>query len=331
MLTEQEVIDELSHFYRENDARIVERPPVWQPAHERGAKPSWRMQLLATAAVLLLLLAVGLLVHEARLLNRVPAKSPAPKAQSYRGYQAMLGRDVAGVQAAIYSGCDTTADKGCPPALVKLTASVQRMLDDLNTVPPPPRLAGIIVDLRLHFASIISNLNAAAVDFQAGNQDKMHTDISNAGSEWGDASSMAADIAGGHQVTIASYKQTVANESLDKSFSCPAACQQLLTQAPSRCVRDPNCESDAKIFQLDVESTLTSIASVIPPAELSAQDMALVGDLSRADVALRQMISVLSAGTASDDQTSQISSAQSLLASALNRFRDDTRRVLNKS
>jgi photosystem II stability/assembly factor-like uncharacterized protein len=91
MLTEQEVVDHLTSFYRTVDETIEERAPAWRPGLSRlRSGPSWRVQLMATAALLVLAIGVGLLVREARLIKPTsPVTSPAPRAGSalviYRG------------------------------------------------------------------------------------------------------------------------------------------------------------------------------------------------------------------------------------------------------
>jgi photosystem II stability/assembly factor-like uncharacterized protein len=84
MLTEQEVEVQLTSFYRTMDETIEERAPAWRPGLSRlRGGPSWRVQLMATAALLVLALGVGLLVREARLIKPTsPVSSPAPRAGS---------------------------------------------------------------------------------------------------------------------------------------------------------------------------------------------------------------------------------------------------------
>ncbi len=76
-MPEQDVAERLTSFYRAVDEAIPDRPVAWRrpddlhrPAH------SWRMQLLATAALLLLIVVLGFLIREARLHQATgPAKS----------------------------------------------------------------------------------------------------------------------------------------------------------------------------------------------------------------------------------------------------------------
>lgn len=84
MLTEQEVENQLTSFYRTMDETVEERAPVWHPGLSRlRGGPSWRVQLMATAALLVLAIGVGLLVREARLIKPTsPVSSPAPRAGS---------------------------------------------------------------------------------------------------------------------------------------------------------------------------------------------------------------------------------------------------------
>jgi photosystem II stability/assembly factor-like uncharacterized protein len=84
MLTEQEVEKQLTSFYRTMDETIEERAPAWRPGLARlGGRPSWRVQLMATAALLVLAIGVGLLIREARLIKPTsPVTSPAPRAGS---------------------------------------------------------------------------------------------------------------------------------------------------------------------------------------------------------------------------------------------------------
>jgi photosystem II stability/assembly factor-like uncharacterized protein len=74
--TEQEVVEQLTRFYRETDEAIPRQVDAWQPDLRRR-QTSWRRQVLATAAVLALIAGVGLLVREARLFRQnAPATSP---------------------------------------------------------------------------------------------------------------------------------------------------------------------------------------------------------------------------------------------------------------
>jgi photosystem II stability/assembly factor-like uncharacterized protein len=83
MLTEQEVVDELTNFYRTMDDAVDERTPAWRPGLSRLRSPSWRVQLMATAALLVLAIGVGLLVREARLIKPTsPVTSPGPRGDS---------------------------------------------------------------------------------------------------------------------------------------------------------------------------------------------------------------------------------------------------------
>jgi photosystem II stability/assembly factor-like uncharacterized protein len=84
MLTEQEVENQLTSFYRTMDETIEERAPAWRPGLSRlRSRPSWRVQLMATAALLVLAIGVGLLIREARLIKPTePVTSPAPRAGS---------------------------------------------------------------------------------------------------------------------------------------------------------------------------------------------------------------------------------------------------------
>ena len=82
MLTEQDVVDQLTSFYRTMDEAVEERAPAWRPGIGRlRSRPSWRLQLMATAALLVLAIGVGLLIREARLTRTTsPVSSPAPRA-----------------------------------------------------------------------------------------------------------------------------------------------------------------------------------------------------------------------------------------------------------
>lgn len=67
MMPDQFVLDRLTSFYRAIDVAIPDRSPTWRPDTRRPAAAGWRIQLLATAALLLLSVAVGFLIHQARL------------------------------------------------------------------------------------------------------------------------------------------------------------------------------------------------------------------------------------------------------------------------
>ena len=55
MLTEQEVENQLTSFYRTMDETVEERAPAWRPGLSRlRGGPPWRVQLMATAALLVL-------------------------------------------------------------------------------------------------------------------------------------------------------------------------------------------------------------------------------------------------------------------------------------
>lgn len=78
MLTEQEVENQLTSFYRTMDETVEERAPAWHPGLSRlRGGPSWRVQLMATAALLVLAIGVGFLIREARLIKPTsPVSSP---------------------------------------------------------------------------------------------------------------------------------------------------------------------------------------------------------------------------------------------------------------
>ena len=84
MLTEQEVVDQLTSFYRTMDEAVEERAPAWRPGLGRlRNRPSWQVQLMATAALLVLAVGVGLLIREARLIKAPsPVTSPVPRSGS---------------------------------------------------------------------------------------------------------------------------------------------------------------------------------------------------------------------------------------------------------
>jgi photosystem II stability/assembly factor-like uncharacterized protein len=80
MVTEREVIAELTSYYRALDDAVAEPVPAWHLERTRARNaPSWRMQLLATAALLALIVGIGVLIREARMSNPTPpARSPSP-------------------------------------------------------------------------------------------------------------------------------------------------------------------------------------------------------------------------------------------------------------
>ncbi len=84
MLTEQDVIDQLTSFYHTMDEAIEKRAPAWRPGSGRlRSRPSWQLQLMATAALLALAIGVGLLIREARVFKPPsPVTTPAPRAGS---------------------------------------------------------------------------------------------------------------------------------------------------------------------------------------------------------------------------------------------------------
>jgi photosystem II stability/assembly factor-like uncharacterized protein len=99
MLTEQEVEKQLTSFYRTMDETIEERAPAWRPGLARlRSGPSWRVQLMATAALLVLAIGVGLLIREARLIKPTsPVTSPAPRAGSALVVNATNGQTPVGL------------------------------------------------------------------------------------------------------------------------------------------------------------------------------------------------------------------------------------------
>lgn len=84
MVTEQEVVEQLTSFYRTMDEAIPAAAPAWRPGSRRPRSPqSWRMQLTATAALLALAIGAGLLIRQARLQKPpTPVTSPSPRAGS---------------------------------------------------------------------------------------------------------------------------------------------------------------------------------------------------------------------------------------------------------
>lgn len=81
MLTENEVVEQLTRFYRTMDDAVSERAPAWQLFDgRRRSRQTWRMQLLATAALLALVVGIGILIRESHLLKQAtPVTTPGPR------------------------------------------------------------------------------------------------------------------------------------------------------------------------------------------------------------------------------------------------------------
>lgn len=77
-MPEQGVTDRLTSFYRAVDAAIPERAPAWQLDTRPAAAGGLRFQLLATAALLVLVAVVAILITEARLHSSTQPAHPGP-------------------------------------------------------------------------------------------------------------------------------------------------------------------------------------------------------------------------------------------------------------
>jgi len=84
MMAERDVVERLTNLYREIDDAIPDVPPSWRPeSHRRLSRQSWRIQLLATAALLVLVIGGAVLIKEARLQpSPAPVTSPSPQSAS---------------------------------------------------------------------------------------------------------------------------------------------------------------------------------------------------------------------------------------------------------
>jgi len=84
MMAERDVVDRLTNLYREIDDAIPELPPSWRPdSHRRLSRQSWPIQLLATAALLVIVIGGAVLIKEARLRpSPAPVTSPSPQSTS---------------------------------------------------------------------------------------------------------------------------------------------------------------------------------------------------------------------------------------------------------
>lgn len=297
MLTEQEVVEQLTRFYQTVDEAISERAPAWRPdGRPTRRRQSWRMQLLATAALLALIIGVAILIRESRLLNpTAPAASPTP-AQAIKAYQAMIRTDEAKLLNSESNHCNTIQDTGCPAAAAVVIDAAQHWLDDFNRSQAPARFARVDAQARRNLAPIISDLNALVTAYRAQDQAGMDAAVTAGLIKQDFLIGEVADILGSSQGTVSIYAESV-RAHLQALKDCQP-CKDLVTRQQLNCsvAESQGCLDNVDVTRQYIERFQGSLLLVYAPDALAAKDERLQADLFRADQALVAMTATLKAG-----------------------------------
>jgi hypothetical protein len=322
MVTEQDVIAGLRSYYQELDESVTGRPPQWRHRRNGWSAGSWKMQLLATAALLLLLIGAGVLIHEARLLN---GKAPVTTHTSRTAaYQNMVSVDFAKFSAFQPLSCASVQDSGCPLILANFAEAGDRALNDFDSVPPPPEFAQIAAELRQHLRLFLTDYKSAEVAFGAADQRTMLASENSAANEVSAIDLLANDVIRAISVSATDYRQQI-ELLLENLQVCREACQAVLLQPNAICPAAAECMSSEVAMQGTLEEIQGALASHIPPAFLSRDDSRLENDLVAAHAALDQMI-MLNGNPR--NVSSEYSAAQRSLASAIDAFSTEAHRIL---
>ena len=316
MVTEQEALDALSQYYRELDAAIPARPPAWRPDRRWGPSAgSWRRQLLATAAVLLLIIGAGALIHVAQELKHTnPVTTPSPQV---RAYQSVVSSDEQGVVAESKTTCQTTQTTGCPEAITALRGAAQRWLNDLDHYAPPARFAAVELELRQNLGMLIADLNAMEVAVRASDQSALDTARSHGSDEDQLVQDEGIDIAHAYQGTASAYRDSVLNQ-VTKLHDC-GLCQAAISQGDAACTSDlAGCRTNLDTSLVTVDEIQGELIRVYAPDSMTAKEGRLQADLTAADSALRTMMAALSSREV--PVPSDIAAPHRALVSALAQF-----------
>lgn len=323
MVTEQEAIDALSRYYRELDAATPARPPAWRPDRRLGSSAgSWRRQLLATAAVLLLIIGAGVLIHVAQELKQTnPVTTPSPQV---RAYQSAVSSDEQSIAAESRTTCQTTQTTGCPEAITALRGAAQRWLNDLDRSAPPARFAAVASELRQNLGILIADLNAMDVAVRASDQSALDTARNHGSDEDQLVQDEGIDIAHAYQGAATAYRDSVHNQ-VTKLHDC-GLCQAAISQGDAACTSDlAGCRTNLDTSLATVDEIQGELIRVYAPDALTARETRLQADLTAADSALRTMMTALSARQV--PLAADIAAAHRDLVSALAQFVVDANTV----
>jgi hypothetical protein len=319
MLTEHEVIDGVTRYYRDLESSISVRPPEWRPGH-RGAWAfgSWRMQLLATAALLLLIIGAGVLIHEARLLEQTnPVTTPTPEVKAY---QAMVASDVQHAAAASAPACNTTQDSSCPAAIAALSSAAQQWLDDLDRSHAPARFAPIEAEIRQNLTLLLGDLNTMLAAFRAHDQNRLDAARNHGAAVNGLLQDEGNAVANAHQGTTAEYHASVRAQ-VSVLHDC-GLCQVIISQRNADCTSDlQRCSVNLDTTQSTVEQIQVALVRIYAPDQLAGKEARLQADLTSAEAALVKMTAAVNASPTA--VTPDLTSAHTALVSALSRFLSD--------
>jgi hypothetical protein len=323
MLNEHEVIDGLTRYYRDLDSSISVRPPDWNPQHRgAGRVGSWRMQLLATAALLLLIIGAGVLIHEARLLKQTnPATTPSPEVKAY---QAMVASDLQHTRGASGAACNTTQDSNCLAAIAALTSAAQQWLDDLDRSQAPSRFAPVEAELRRNLTLLIGDLGTMRTAFTAHVQHQLDVARDKGAAVNTLLQDEGIDIVNAYQGTTAEYRASVRVQ-VSVLHGC-GLCQVIISQRDAACTSDiQNCIVNVETTRTTVEEIQGAMVRIYAPDQLAGKEGRLHADLTSADAALVNMTAALNPSQTAG--TPDLASAHNALVSALARFVSDANTI----
>jgi hypothetical protein len=323
MATEQDVIDGLTRYYSDLDSSVPVRAPAWS-RDRRGARrvSSWRMQLLATAALLLLIIAAGVLIHEARVLRQTnPVTTPSPEVKAY---QALTATDEHRFFLASHSACNTTEDTSCPAAIAALLNATQRWRDDLDRSLVPERFAPVEAEVRQNMTAIIGDLTAMQAAFQVHDQNRLDA-ARNAGAAVDQLlNDEGNDIAYAHQGTTATYRGWVHSQ-VTQLNNC-GLCQTVLTQDDAGCISDvASCSANIEATRITVEEIQGNLVQQYAPDDLASKEASLQADLTHADAALTALTALLN--TSPSPRPADLAGAHQALGAAIARFISDASKI----
>lgn len=316
MITEQEAIDGLTRYYQALDASIPARPPDWHPQPRRGWRAaSWPVQLLATAALLFLIVGAGILIHEAQVMKRTnPVATPSPQV---RAFQSMVLSDQQAFAAASGASCQSIQTTGCPAAITALTVSTQHWLDDLDRSRPPARFAPVVAELHRNLSMLITDLNAMRSAFDARDQNALDTSRNAGAAEDQLIQDEAIDIAHAYQGTATAYRYSVRDQ-VTMLHDC-GLCQAAISEGDAACTSYlARCRTNLDASLTTVDEMQGELIRVYAPDSMTAKEGRLQADLTAADSALRTMMAALSATQV--PVPSDIAAPHRALVSALAQF-----------
>lgn len=321
MVTEQEVIDQLTRYFHELEKTIPNQRPRWDlQSLRRYRSRAWTMQLLATAALLLLMIGFGVLIHQARILTPTnPVTTPDP---TIRAYKAMLSSDEQTLSSSsgIIEQFASPYDCDCPDVIEGIRNAAQHWLDDLAASTPPQRFAVIEAELRRNLGRVISETNDFLLALKTNDQKSIDLHRNLALIENQVVQDEGFDMAHATLGTASTFS-SAASSQLSALQMC-STCQLALSQSDTSCTADiAQCIISLETFQAAIDDAQSHLVRPYAPASLAATAAKVQNDLTKADAYLDKMVAVLN--SPSTAAPGSLASSHKALKSAFARFISD--------